>query len=49
VVIDQYVDIAHAFFEGDEPAFVNASLDRIGRRKRAVEFGENPPDDELQF
>lgn len=49
VVIDQYVDIAHAFFDGDEPAFVNAALDKIGRRKRAVEFGETPPDDELQF
>jgi len=48
-VIDQYVDIAHAFFEGDEPGFINASLDKIGRRKRAVEFGETPPDDELQF
>jgi N utilization substance protein B len=49
VVIDQYVDIAHAFFEGDEPSFVNAALDKIGRRKRAAEFGEAPPDDELQF
>ncbi|HVZ70465.1 MAG TPA: transcription antitermination factor NusB [Rhizomicrobium sp.] len=49
VVIDQYVDIAHAFFEAGEPAFVNASLDKIGRRKRASEFGETPPDDELQF
>ncbi len=49
VVIDQYVDIAHAFFEGDEPSFVNASLDKVARRKRAVEFGESPPDDELQF
>ncbi|MBN9579319.1 MAG: N utilization substance protein B, partial [Alphaproteobacteria bacterium] len=49
VVIDEYVDIAHAFFEGEEPSFVNAALDRIARRKRAVEFGETPPDDELQF
>jgi N utilization substance protein B len=49
VVIDQYVDLAHAFFEDDQAAFVNASLDKIGRRKRAVEFGEPPPDDELQF
>lgn len=49
VVIDQYLDIAHAFFEKDEPAFVNASLDKIARRKRATEFGETPPDDELQF
>ncbi|HEX3652744.1 MAG TPA: transcription antitermination factor NusB [Rhizomicrobium sp.] len=49
VVIDEYLDIAHAFFGGDEPAFVNALLDRVARRKRAVEFGEAPPDDELRF
>ncbi len=48
-VIDEYVEIAHAFFETDEPAFVNAALDRIARRKRAREFGETPPDDELDF
>jgi N utilization substance protein B len=49
VVIDEYVDVSHAFFAGDEPSFVNAALDRLARRKRAVEFGETPPDDELQF
>lgn len=49
VVIDEYVELAHAFFNGDEPAFVNAVLDRLARRKRAQEFGETPPDDELQF
>ena len=49
VVIDEYVEIAHAFFESDEPSFVNAILDKLARRKRAVEFGETPPDDELQF
>ncbi|MGN6517693.1 MAG: transcription antitermination factor NusB [Rhizomicrobium sp.] len=49
VVIDEYVDIAHAFFEGDEPGFVNAALDKLAHRKRAPEFGETPPDDELQF
>lgn len=49
VVIDEYVDIAHAFFAGEEPAFVNAVLDRVARRKRAAEFGEAPPDDELSF
>jgi transcription antitermination protein NusB len=48
-VIDEYVEIAHAFFAGDEPAFVNAALDKLARRKRAAEFGEAPPDDELQF
>ena len=49
VVIDEYVDIAHAFFHGDEPSFVNAALDKMAHRKRAPEFGEMPPDDELQF
>jgi transcription antitermination protein NusB len=49
VVIDEYLDIAHAFFEGEEPAFVNAVLDRLAHRKRAAEFGETPPDDELEF
>jgi transcription antitermination protein NusB len=49
VVIDEYLDIAHAFFTGEEPAFVNALLDRVARRKRATEFGEAPPDDELRF
>jgi N utilization substance protein B len=48
-VIDEYVEIAHAFFSGDEPAFVNAALDKMAHRKRAAEFGETPPDDELQF
>jgi N utilization substance protein B len=49
VVIDEYLDIAHAFFGGEEPAFVNALLDRVAHRKRAPEFGEPPPDDELRF
>jgi N utilization substance protein B len=48
-VIDEYVEIAHAFFSGDEPSFVNAALDKLARRKRAAEFGEPPPNDELQF
>ncbi len=49
VVIDEYVEIAHAFFSGEEPKFVNAALDKLAHRKRAPEFGETPPDDELQF
>jgi len=49
VVIDEYVALAHAFFSGDEPSFVNAALDKMAHRKRAPEFGEIPPDDELQF
>jgi N utilization substance protein B len=49
VVIDEYVELARDFFEGDEPGFVNAVLDRLAHRKRAAEFGETPPDDEPQF
>jgi N utilization substance protein B len=30
-VIDSYVDIAHAFFEGPEPGFINAALDAVGK------------------
>jgi len=43
------MEIAHAFFDKDEPGFVNAALDKIAHRKRASEFGEVTPDDELQF
>jgi N utilization substance protein B len=49
VVIDEYVDIARAFFDDDKPAFVNAALDTIAHSKRAREFGETPPDDALEF
>lgn len=38
VVIDEYVEIANAFFEGSEPKFVNAALDKCGRKARASEF-----------
>ena len=48
-VIDEYVELSHAFFSGDEPSFVNAALDKMAHRKRAVEFGETPPEDELEF
>ena len=46
VVIDEYVELSHAFFFDEESAFVNAALDRLARRKRAAEFGEPPPEDE---
>jgi transcription antitermination protein NusB len=49
VVIHEYVEIAHAFFSAGEPAFVNAVLDKLAHSKRAAEFGETPPDDELQY
>ena len=47
VVIDEYLEISHAFFGADEPGFVNAVLDKLARRKRAQEFDEQPPEDEL--
>lgn len=33
--ISEYVDVAKAFFTGDEPKFVNAALDAIARRHRS--------------
>ena len=38
VVIKEYVDVAHAFFEADEAGMVNAVLDQIARQTRAGEF-----------
>ncbi len=38
VAISEYVDIAHAFYEGPEPGLVNAVLDRIARTLRPDEF-----------
>jgi N utilization substance protein B len=35
-VINEYVDLAHAFFDGDEPAVVNGVLDRLARSYRDV-------------
>jgi N utilization substance protein B len=36
VVINEYVEIAHAFFAGREPSLVNAVLDRLAARLRAM-------------
>ena len=38
VVIDEYVELARDFFDGDEPKFVNAVLDKLAREKRGAEF-----------
>ncbi len=38
VVIDEYLDIANAFFEGDQPQFINAVLDAAARETRSDEF-----------
>lgn len=34
VIVTEYVDVARAFFEGDEPKIVNAVLDRLARKYR---------------
>jgi N utilization substance protein B len=39
VVIDEYIEIAHAFFEGPEPGFVNATLDACAKDLRAGRIG----------
>ncbi len=38
VVINEYVNVAHAFFEDKEPGFVNGVLDRLARVVRPVEM-----------
>jgi N utilization substance protein B len=38
VVINEYVDIAHAFFGDEEPKVVNGILDRLAREARTDEF-----------
>ncbi|MFT5488030.1 MAG: N utilization substance protein B [Paracoccaceae bacterium] len=43
VVITEYVDIAHAFYDGQEPGMVNGMLDRISRSLRPGEFGDAKP------
>ncbi|MEQ8934588.1 MAG: transcription antitermination factor NusB [Amphiplicatus sp.] len=38
VVIDEYIEIANAFFDGPEPQFINAVLDASARETRRDEF-----------
>jgi N utilization substance protein B len=35
VVVNEYVDVARAFFDGEEPKIVNAVLDRLARKYRS--------------
>jgi N utilization substance protein B len=44
VTINEYINIAKAFFEADEPKVVNGVLDRIAHKLRAKEF-ETPGED----
>ncbi len=40
--INEYVEIAHDFFGGEEPGVVNGVLDRVARKHRQGEFGRKP-------
>ncbi|GBQ32222.1 transcription antitermination factor NusB [Gluconacetobacter sacchari] len=42
VVINEYLDIAHGFFSGDEPKMVNGVLDALARRLRAPDPAPHP-------
>ena len=38
VRINEYIEVAHAFFSDEEPKVVNGILDRLARRLRPTEF-----------
>ena len=38
VVINEYLDVAHGFFTGDEPRMANGVLNAVARQLRAAEF-----------
>ena len=38
VVINEYLDVAHGFFTGDEPRMANGVLDTLARLLRPAEF-----------
>ena len=40
VIINEYIELAHAFFSGDEPKVVNGVLDKLARRYRPQEFAD---------
>lgn len=40
VVINEYVDLAHAFFAGKESGLVNAVLDHLAHSLRSAEIGQ---------
>jgi N utilization substance protein B len=38
VIINEYINVAHAFFSEDEPRVVNGVLDRIAHKLRTAEL-----------
>ena len=45
VVINEYVELARAFYSEQEPAFVNGALDSLARRLRAAEMADGADHD----
>lgn len=45
VVINEYLDVAHGFFHGEEPKLVNGLLDTLAREARPGEFAAAAPAD----
>ena len=45
VVVSEYLGVADAFFEGDQPGLVNAVLDRLAHNVREGEMGSAPAKD----
>jgi N utilization substance protein B len=43
IVISEYVDVAHAFFAGREPAMVNGVLDKLARAIRPDDLAAPDP------
>lgn len=44
VIINEYLDVAHAFYSGKEPGLVNAVLDRTARQMGRDEVAGEPVD-----
>jgi N utilization substance protein B len=42
VIINEYINVAHAFFSEDEPRVVNGVLDRIAHKLRTTELKPEP-------
>lgn len=42
VVINEYLDVSHGFFDGEEPRMANGVLDRLARLLRPTEFPAPP-------
>jgi N utilization substance protein B len=42
VVINEYMDVAHGFFDGEEPRLANGVLDHAARRLKPRDFPAAP-------